>query len=293
MGPCSRGWPCTECRRHASAQACQRLFEFCSTQYIEPQPPNPVRACPYPGQPLAPHSPPPPPYEVGNQKHKNSDVSLGQPALFLVRKCFCARVTEAIAIERRRRRRAYTYTYIGVCVCVCAWTGYNSKALVVLQGTVMSSSHHSTVFSYQCESHHSRSPGGEVCICRAKWEVFWSWILSMPLPLERVLSRFLYSRIARIIVQRSFDEAAPVLILWEDTYPFITWRDGGQCICSSLAVSSSVINLSDGVCMEHAQLQPEFQWNRPGPVAEEKLDLWSAVEKDFTAFYCYKVALAI
>lgn len=121
--------------------------------------------------------------------------------------CVCVHVwRRRVAVERRRRRRRTSvrmYIYrcacarVSVCTCSCvwAWTWSSCKALVVLQGAVMSSSHLSTVFSHQRESHHSSSLCGEVCMCacRAKREVFWSWILSEPLPLKRLLSKFLYS----------------------------------------------------------------------------------------------------
>lgn len=50
------------------------------------------------------------------------------------------------------------YRRLCVCMCVCespyvrAWKGSNSKALVLLQGFVMSSSHLCSVFSHQRES---------------------------------------------------------------------------------------------------------------------------------------------
>lgn len=122
----------------------------------------------------SPFTAPAPPHEVGKKKQNNSKVSSGQPVFISGEEtfsvCLCARAVGAVgAIERRQRRRTVcTYTCIGVSVralmCVLE-RGPNSMALVLLQGAVMSSSHFSTVFSHQCESHRSSSLRGEVCVC--------------------------------------------------------------------------------------------------------------------------------
>lgn len=86
--------------------------------------------------------------------------------------------------------------------------GSNSKAVVLLQGAVMSAAHLSAVFSHQRESHRSSFLHGGVCV-HVQWEIFWTSILFVPLLYKCILKEFpvhscaLESK-AGITVQRSF-----------------------------------------------------------------------------------------
>lgn len=143
---------------------------------VQSQPTNPIRAYQFPGQPFVHHPP-----------HKALTPLSPQDS-----QCyFWWENAQCVCVHVWQRQIGsgggglYMYTSIGVymSLCTCMLEQSISKALVLLQGTLISSSHLATVFSHQRESHNSRSFHRETCVCIwVKWEVFWS--MSMPLVLS-------------------------------------------------------------------------------------------------------------
>lgn len=69
-------------------------FEYLSLFFFQPRPPNPVTACPFPGQPLARLLPPPPHVKLEKKSTTTPKSPQDNQFLFLVRKrsvCACAR----------------------------------------------------------------------------------------------------------------------------------------------------------------------------------------------------------
>lgn len=172
----------------------------------------------------------------------NSNVSSGQPALFLLKTSssvrLCARVAGATCAIQRQRRRS---------VCVHIHIHYvRSLDGVQLRGTCSSAGCcdvilpplHCVFTPAWVTALQLSSRGGVCCMCarRAKWEVFWSRILSVPLPFQT------YLKVQRkALIAWSFWQAAPMLILLP---LYHIQRRNNTYICSIFISSSLLISSS-------------------------------------------------
>lgn len=190
------------------------------------------------------------PPHVKLQIKNNSNVSSGQPVLFLVRECS---VCVCVHVWRRRSVCLRGGSRGGVCVgisillilwvmCACACVCTYMPLCACLNGVQLQGSCSSAgccdvirpplhcVFTPAWVRPLQLSLWGGVCVCTysAKCEVFWTWIPSMPLPfqpyLEKVLCKFLSSWKQGWNCKECGEawlwQAARMLIHWETTRRF-------------------------------------------------------------------------